>query len=302
MWWLKNKKTVVVHDRRFHADDVFSVALLSILNKGKIKIIRTRNESDFTKADYLVDVGLEYDLTRNKFDHHQVGGAGKRASGSEYAAFGLLWKEYGEKICDSREVALRIEKRLVEGDDLIDNAVDIFSKTRKDIIPYLVQDALEVFNPTWLEKDDIRDGQFKKAVVMAKEILEREVKVWTDIIKGEKEVEKIYQATLDKRIIILDGRYPWEEVVNKYPEPLFVISYRSDKDQWGVTSIRDDLASFKSRLFFPKEWGGRKDAEFAKITGVEDAVYCHHNLWLAIAKTKEGAIKLAKLVINSQEK
>jgi uncharacterized UPF0160 family protein len=299
MNWLKNKKVIAVHNRRFHSDDIFSVAVLSILHNGAIKVIRTRDEKEYAKADYIIDVGLEYNPVKNKFDHHQEGGAAKRPDGSDYAAFGLLWLQFGEKICGSKEVADRIEKRLVKANDLIDNSVDIFSKTIKDVTPYLIEDGLEIFNLTWLEAESLRDEHFDLAVKMAKEILLREIKVWTDRVQGEKEVERFYRESVDKRIIILNGRYPWEEVVNKYPEPLFVVSFREDSGQWGVTTVRDDLASFKSRLFFPKNWGGKRDAELALITGVKDALYCHHNLWLAIAGSKEGAIKLAKLAIES---
>ena len=40
------------------------------------------------------------------------------------------------------------------------------------------------------------------------------------------------------------------------------------------------------------------DEEFEKITGVEGAVFCHRTLFMAVAKSKEGAIKLAKLALN----
>ena len=59
MPFLKNKKTVVVHNGNFHPDDVFCVALLSILYDGGIKVTRTRDESVISKADYVMDVGGE---------------------------------------------------------------------------------------------------------------------------------------------------------------------------------------------------------------------------------------------------
>jgi uncharacterized UPF0160 family protein len=199
-------------------------------------------------------------------------------------------------------VADRIEKKLVEPNDLLDNAVDIFSKVKKNISPYLIEDGLEIFNLTWLEDEGGRDAQFEKAVKIAKEILLREIKVWSDRIKGEKEVERFYAETADKRIIIMDRSYPWEEVLNKYPEPLYAVEYRKSNDQWGAAAVRDDISSFKCRQLFPKEWGGKRDEELAKISGVPDALYCQHALWLAVAKTKEGAIALAKKSIGIANK
>ena len=39
------------------------------------------------------------------------------------------------------------------------------------------------------------------------------------------------------------------------------------------------------------------DETLQKVTGVEDAVFCHKGLFLAVAKSKEGAIKLAELAL-----
>ena len=98
------KKTIVTHSSHFHPDDVCAVAVLHILLDGKYKLIRTRDMEIAKKADFLLDFGGEYDPKRQRFDHHQQGGAGVRPNGVPYAAFGLVWKEYGEKICGSREV------------------------------------------------------------------------------------------------------------------------------------------------------------------------------------------------------
>ena len=61
MNWLKNKKIVITHDGNFHPDDVFAVATISLLNDGKIKVIRSRDYSLYEKADYVLDTGDVYD-------------------------------------------------------------------------------------------------------------------------------------------------------------------------------------------------------------------------------------------------
>ena len=61
MSFFSKKKIVVTHNGTFHADDIFSAATLSILLDGKIKIIRTRDAEIISKADYVFDVGGEYD-------------------------------------------------------------------------------------------------------------------------------------------------------------------------------------------------------------------------------------------------
>ena len=87
-------KKIVTHNSTFHADDVFAVATLLIIEPDA-EVIRTRDENIISSADYVVDVGQIYDKDKKRFDHHQLGGAGKRDDGIEYASFGLVWKEYG---------------------------------------------------------------------------------------------------------------------------------------------------------------------------------------------------------------
>src|ERR1035437_8037366 len=96
---LKQKKILVTHNGIFHADDIFATATLSLLLDGHIKVTRTRDENLIKSADYVYDVGGIYDPALNRFDHHQVGGAGKRDNGIPYAAFGLVWMQYGETVC-----------------------------------------------------------------------------------------------------------------------------------------------------------------------------------------------------------
>jgi len=54
-----------------------------------------------------------------------------------------------------------------------------------------------------------------------------------------------------------------------------------------------------NRKNFPKLWAGLRDEELQNVTGVPDAIFCHRGLFLAIAKSKEGAIKLAQIAVES---
>jgi uncharacterized UPF0160 family protein len=47
----------------------------------------------------------------------------------------------------------------------------------------------------------------------------------------------------------------------------------------------------------PTEWGGRQK-DFAKISGVRDALYCHNGCFLAEAETFEGAHKLTVFALE----
>jgi uncharacterized UPF0160 family protein len=55
---------------------------------------------------------------------------------------------------------------------------------------------------------------------------------------------------------------------------------------------------FKSK-WIPESWGGKKGEELAKETGICDAIFCHNLRFIAVAKSKQGAIKLAKKAVSS---
>lgn len=292
----KKKKILVTHSGGFHADDLFACATLVLWcekNKQPFKIIRTRDEEKIKKASIVFDVGGIYNPETNHFDHHQVGGALERENNIEYSSFGLVWKKFGEEICGSKESAKMVDDKLVTPIDAGDNGFELIEKKHK-IFPYLVQDALSIFLPTSLERMD-NDKQFGKALIWAKEILKREIKKSNDQIKITKIIQSFYKNSTDKRLVVIEepnvSRYEIWEALRDFSEPLFIV-YKNK--EWRIIAMRTDINSFGNRKDFPKSWAGLRDKEFQKISGVKDAVFCHKNLFLVGAKTKEGAIKLAE--------
>ena len=71
------------HGGVFHSDDVFSAALLKIINPD-IKIIR-----GFKVPDNFA--GLVFDIGGGAYDHHQMDNE-IRENGIPYASFGKLWR------------------------------------------------------------------------------------------------------------------------------------------------------------------------------------------------------------------
>ena len=57
--------------------------------------------------------------------------------------------------------------------------------------------------------------------------------------------------------------------------------------------------SFETIKPFPKEWADLVNERLAKITNVKDAVFCHRGLFIAVAKSKEGAIRLTELALDN---
>ncbi len=292
---------LITHNGSFHADDIFACATLQILleKKGEsFEIIRTRDPEIIKNGDYIFDVGGIYDPETNRFDHHQVGGAGKHNNGIEYASIGLVWKKYGEEICGSKEIASLINEKIVAPVDAVDNGIDIFTlkyKTR----PYTIQNFLYSFYPRWKDQNEenLLAG-FLECVNLAKGILSREITFAKDLIEARVAVLGCYKKMEDKRIIVLDENYPATEVLQDFPEPLFVVYPRASDDFWGVKTVRQDFQTFKNRKDLPSFWAGLHDEELQAITGVSDAVFCHRALFLCVAKSKEGAIKLARIALE----
>ncbi len=310
MRMLSKKLKLVTHDGSFHADDIFACATLSLMlekNNKKFEIIRTRDEEMIKGGDYVFDVGGIYDEKVNRFDHHQKGGAGRRAPNGgggkevsiEYAAFGLVWKKFGAELCGSEKASEIIDKKLVAPIDAHDNGFDLV-ENKYEISPYSIQHFFYSMKPTWREEKVTDDERFLKCIAMAKEILSREIIQATDGVLAQDLVLSIYNNTQDKRIIVLDKHYPFEYTLNNFPEPLFVICPSRDvRNKWGIRALREDPKNFKSRKNFPESWAGLRNEELAKITGVTDAVFCHKNLFLSVAKSKEGAMKLAQIAVES---
>lgn len=292
--------TIITHSGSFHPDDVFAVStLLLSMEKHSVKalVVRTRDQATIERGDFVVDVGGVYDPATERFDHHQIGGAGERDNGIPYASFGLVWKKYGEEVSGSASVAVEIERRLVLQVDALDNGTEILVPKNGAVRPYLINHAIFAFLPTWKNSGGVDDA-FLRAVDFAKDILLREIANTKDRLEGVAHVERAYREAPDKRIIVLDREYLWAEIIDQYPEPLFVVY--PQEDRYHVKAVRTELSSFATKVSFPETWAGKRDAELARVTGVSDALFCHNKRFIAVARTKEGALALATTALVHQ--
>lgn len=296
---IKNLKKIVTHSGNFHTDEVFACAVLSILHNDEVEIIRSRDSEMWRTADYVVDEGGVYDPTFGRFDHHQIGGAGERDNGVPYSSFGLIWKEYGEALAGSVYAMNIIDKLLVQPVDAGDNGFETFG-VRGDVSPFILQDVVGVFRPAWNEKRTEDEG-FIEAFDLAKKILKREIIRAQSEEEGRKHAEDAYKQATDKRIIVIDDHYPWYEALGSKPEPLFVVKPdRGVGDKWKIEAVRSDVHSFKNRKDLPTAWAGKRDAELAEVSGVADALFCHTKLFVAVAGSKEGAIRMAQIAVDAK--
>ena len=195
---------IVTHNAKFHTDDVFSVAALLILYP-EAEVVRTREEDLIKLADIVVDVGQVYDAKSNRFDHHQVGGAGQRANGIQYASFGLVWQKFGEEVSGSPEVAEKIDRTMAQLVDAADNGQDVISSTIPELFPFTINGIVDQYRPTWKEVENW-DERFMEAVHWAQAVIKREIKIAADVLEGAKVIEQLYRVSAGKKIFVFGGK------------------------------------------------------------------------------------------------
>ncbi len=293
---------VATHSGRFHADDIFAIATLRLAGVVD-ELVRTRDEAVLATCDLRVDVGRKNNVSTGDFDHHQPKGAGERENGIQYAAFGLVWKEYGEKLCGSPEVALNIDRKLVQVIDADDTGRDLFFLELPNVRPYGIERAVMQFNPSW--KSDTTPEQmdelFNKAVERAMEVLQLEITLTNDAFEATDVVKAAVKESKNGQLIILEKFAPWKDVVQKEAdEALFVLfpAWPARNGEWVVQAIPASGESFTNRKNLPAAWGGKEGAELIDASGVADAIFCHTALFLATAKSKAGALELAEKALQ----
>lgn len=282
---------VITHSGSFHSDDVFAVATLQLhFGAENVEVIRTRDESVIGTGDIVLDVGGVYDPDRQRFDHHQ-NGAPVRDNGIPYAAFGLIWKHYGEQVAGTSEVAAEIERRLVWPIDANDNGVSIFELTGLGVSPALIQDVVSLYKPEWGSVSGMDEG-FLKACALAREIISRAI-AHAKADREEKDfVRSIYDSSTDKEVMVFDKQVSSIHLV-EYPEVIVSVS-PNEEGNWSAAMVRESYDSFKTKRQFPESWAGLRDQELAAASGVADAIFCHKARFLFVAKSKEGIIEAAK--------
>ena len=289
---------IATHSGGFHTDDVFAVATLQLLHgKENIEIIRTRDESVLEQADIVVDVGGVYDVTTKRFDHHQNGGP-VRANGIPYAAFGLVWKEYGESVTGSKEVADDIERMLVLAVDAGDSAINVYTLKDSSIAPFELYQITSSFLPVWGSTKH-KDECFFEAVDFARNLLTRIIGQKQAEVDMKKLIVQTYQNTTDKRVLEFD--IPVNPTACIQFDEVLMVSFPRDNsidNSWTAEAVRKKFGSFESRISFPSSWLGLRDSELAKVSGISNAIFCHKTGYKFVAGSKEGVMQAVAKVVG----
>lgn len=270
-----NEANCITHSGTMHADEVFSTAFLELF-LGDVKVFRTSN-IDAKDVDENVII---YDIGRGKFDHHQ-NDVLKRENGIIYAAFGLLWREFGKEFLKSQdfsyvdEMFLAIDKDLIEAIDADDNGQ--FPKIEANYKVKTLSNVIKLFNPSY-DSFQNESEQFIKAVDLAKTIIEEELLYINGKVIADKKVQDILDTIdINSKYLILDEYLPYEEVLLSHANAinLLFVAFPSNRGGYAIKTLPKSIEDRTARLEFPEEWGGLTGKELEDVSGIKGLRFCH---------------------------
>lgn len=275
----------ITHAGKFHADDVFATALCQLLNP----VFTCKRVPRITDDMALTEGILIYDIGNGTYDHHDRETLQYRPNGIPYAAFGLLWKDFGYLLCEGIEsVQEQVDQYLVSEIDGTDNGLEMNSLTR----------AINYLFPANDTSHDAIAVAFGKAVDFAREILSgaiaKSLKAYYDNQMIQNAIS--HAQNTNSKVLIFDEYVGMcEEIVNS--DALFTL-IPALRGGYNLTCIPKSMETRENKIKFPEAWAGKESTEAAVATGVPGTTFVHAGRFLAVAETKEVALKLAELAIE----
>ncbi len=281
------------HSGSFHADDVTACALLLYFEFiDKDKIIRTRDPNKLATCDFVCDVGLEYDTSRRRFDHHQADYDGDLSSA------GMIVKYLVDNKIISDGLYIYLNSILIYGIDQIDNGrwepkfgYCSFSQIISYFIPVSYQSTQDQY-----------DDAFIEAVEFTYNILTKMILKFNYV----QQCKSIVKDLMDEmnECLIFDKPMPWIEAFfelgGESHSAEFVIM-PSDK-HWKLRGIPPSTDKrMEVRRPLPNEWAGLSNEDLQRVSGIAGSIFCHKRGFVSIWKTREDALKALKMILAKKK-
>lgn len=287
-------KTIITHDGVFHADEIFSIAYISIVLDMDVNVIRSRNPNEFIDADFVIDVGGKFDNVKF-FDHHYRGFNEFHKNGIKKSSFGLIvdffafTKKYKTNpfFYDFKFVN-KFKSKIVYSIDAYDNGekpYDEMYEITPRFFPYTITNAIFSFN-------NQEDG-FDNALTFATIILQNII----DGYKKDFREEGIIIDTLNnvgntRNYAIFDKYYNWTNIAKRQTySHIHHIIFKEHKVYKAIAlSNTQNILKYP----FPEEWAGLTNNELSNIAGIDDCVFVHNKRFIAVNKTLDGIILMVE--------
>ena len=286
----------LTHSGIFHSDEVMATAILShcgVRNVGRVAAL----------PDCVPQNAVVYDIGGGAYDHHQAGGNGSRENGVPYSCCGLIWRDFGPRVCKTllgdgckdafNEVWSSVDSSLIQPIDMVDNGRHAYDSAG---ISRMISD----YRPRWNCDEDM-DTAFLRAVSFADTVLTNRILA----AGAAAEAKSIVTAALsgaEGGVLRLDRYVPWLGALNdanvEREEILFVV-FPSLRGGYQCQCVPLKGDSFGQKCPFPRSWRGQPQETLRALTGVSTALFCHPAGFLCGAETMEDAVRLARLAIDS---
>jgi len=277
---------LVTHSGRFHADDVFATAMILMIEEHEV--VRTRDADLINSADIVLDVGAEYNPAKNRFDHHQNSFTRQRVDGTPFATAGLIWEHFGSQIfnkhglTDDYEVQYAIswvDAKLISDIDAVDNG--LFSQDPRPSVSLIIA----MMNAKSSNTDEEKQIAFDKAVDVTTDILNNFIVsaiAEAQVIKGL----ELAAEQVENGILILEKNVPFKDFLRNKPTIKRVVYPKGDEG-YGVFCNGQEN-------HLPEKFRGLRTEQLNAVSALTDTVFCHKSGFMAVCKSIESALTIAK--------
>lgn len=294
---------LITHSGSFHADDLFSFAILSRLFPDH-EYLRTRSEdilSNTTPEDIVFDVGMVFSPENRRYDHH-MRDAPQREDGVNYSSVGLVWRFHGHdylRLTLGDDVPVETINRIWKKMDLdlvyfLDCADTGFdpSPTMSSRLPISFSLMIETFNPASDEERPDYDSAFLDASSICRTFFDRKIEHLYAYERGRSIVLEALENSKDPRVLELSSNVDWSGHLLDLGNDSVLFAIYPAHGNWYCSAAKVSKDSWDNRLDLPLAWGGLRDEALAAVCGTPDAVFCHDKLFVCVAKSREGIMDM----------
>lgn len=277
-------KIGVTHSGMFHADDVFSTALLKLLYPN-IQILR------MGEVPYNIIVNkntIVYDIGNHKYDHH---GTVKdvRSNGIPRASFGKLWKDFGKFLIEDKTAQSFIEFALVQEIDRTDCGLG----------SNLLSTSFKWMNKSWEEDDNAELEYFNQAVSFAEYILKKIINRKQSEINADEAIKHELYFQRGSNILVLNKYMPVSQSVR---EDVLYYIYPATRGGYNIAPILNKYTNTWRRKLPIDRWTAHPPTgfrfyheKFCNFDTIENAVIAAQTELI----TEDDEVDIVSLVKNS---
>lgn len=327
---MKMKMKIGTHNGTFHCDEVLACFLLRQLPEYKdAEIVRSRDASVLAECDVVVDVGGEYDHSRQRYDHHQRAFAesfhsvcAQKPWVTKLSSAGLVYVHYGRRVLqqlthlqeDEPQLEVLYDKMyegFVEEVDAVDNGISQSDGEQRYTISSTISSRVSYLNPQWNSKEQDTEEGFRKALALVGSEFQDRLLYFTNAWLPARDVvlqaiKSRHQVDVSGQVLLLQqGGCPWKEHLFALEKELqlqelikFVL-YCDQNGHWRVQCVPAGPNTFQNRLSLLEEWRGLRDDALSELSGIPECIFVHAGGFIGGNKTQSGALEMARRTLQT---